>query len=132
MVGWGGAWGATFMAAQAGGGGQASAGAVGPAQGHCAVLALPLHVHVEQRGLHAGGSRALWSVQPAGRRDAERLAEGDQFPGVQAGTAGGWPGPWGEGQGGGAAWELGGPTTGGEQGLGVGQAGEVQGISRAW
>lgn len=132
MVGWGGAWGATFMAAQAGGGGQASAGAVGPTQGHRAVLALPFHVHVKQRRLHAGGPGALRSVRPAGRRDAEYLAKGDQFPGVQTGTAGGWPGSWGEGQGGGAARELGGPAAGGEQGLGVGQAREVQGISRAW
>lgn len=120
------------MAAQAGGGGQASAGAVGPTQGHRAVLALPFHVHVKQRRLHAGGPGALRSVRPAGRRDAEYLAKGDQFPGVQTGTAGGWPGSWGEGQGGGAARELGGPAAGGEQGLGVGQAREVQGISRAW
>jgi hypothetical protein len=120
------------MAAQAGGGGQASAGAIGPAQGHCVVLALPLHVHVQQRGLHAGGPRALRCVWPARRRDAESPAKGDQFPGVQAGTAGSWPGPWGEGQGGGAARELWGSTAGGEQGLGVRQAGEVQGVSRAW
>lgn len=129
---WGGAWGATFMAAQAGCGGQALAGALGPTQGYCAVLALPLHVHVQQRGLHAVGPRALWGVRPAGRRDGERPAKGDQFPGVQAEAAGSWPGPWGEGQGGGAARELRGPAAGGEQGLGVGQAGEVQGISQAW
>lgn len=120
------------MAAQAGGGGRASAGAMGPAQGHGAVLALPLHVHVKQRGLHARESGALWGVRPAGRRDAECPAKGDQFPGVQAGATGSRPGSWGEGQSGRAARELRGPAVGREQGLGVGQAGEVQGISRAW
>lgn len=120
------------MAAQAGSGGQASVGAVGPTQGHCAVLALPLHVHVKQRGLHAGGPGALRSIRPARRRDAECPTKGDQFPGVQAGAAGSWPGPWGKGQGGGAARKLGGPAAGRKQGLGFGQAGKVQGISRAW
>lgn len=132
MAGWGGAWGATFMAAQAGGGGQALVGAVGPTQGHCAVLVLPLHVHVQQRGLHAGGPRALRSVWPAGRRDGECPAEGDQFPGVQAGATGSRPRSRGKGQGGGAAWEIGGPAAGWKQGLGVGQAGEVQKVTRAW
>lgn len=119
------------MAAQAGGGRQASARAIGPAQGHCAVLALPLHVHVKQCGLHAEGPRALWSVWPAQRRDAECPAKGDQFPGVQAGVAGSWPGSRGKGQGGRTARELRGPAVGWEQGLRVRQAGEVQGVSRA-
>lgn len=126
------AWGTTFMAAQAGGSGQASVGATGPTQGHCAVLVLPLHVHVKQCGLHAGGPGALWNVQPIGRRDAECPAEGDQFPGVQAGAAGSRPGSWGEGQGGGAARKLGGLEVGVKQSLGCRQVGEVQGISRAW
>lgn len=120
MVGCGGAWGTTFMAAQAGGGGQVSVRAIGPTQGHCVVLALALHVHVQQCGLHTGGPRALWSVWPAGRRDAECPAKGDQFPGVQTGAAGSWPGSWGKGEGGGTARELQGSATVGEQGLRVG------------
>lgn len=132
MVGCGGAWGATFMAAQAGGDGQVSVRAIGPTQGHCIVLALTLHVHVQQRGLHAERPRALWSVWPAWRRDAECPAKGDQFPGVQTGAAGSWPGSWGKGEGGGTARELQGPASGREQGLGVGQSREVQGIARTW
>lgn len=125
------AWGTTFTLPRQAAAGR-SAGAVGPAQGHCAVLALPLHVHVEQSGLHAGAPGALLSVQPAGRRDAACSAEGDPLPGVQAGAAGSRPGSWGEGQGGGAARKLGGLQVCVKQSLGFRQAGEVQGISRAW